>query len=438
MSQKPVSSKNFSSVVALSLLSSACTTLPVSGPHSDDIRYGAIEYYSSKENASQLKDSNFTADNTVQPKNTVRPVDRTSKAKETITTAPAQDKYAMVIVDGYILAKVMQQDYRAASSNWLLQEGQGAEPVRINVGDTISLTIYEAQSGGVFIPIEAGIRPGNFVQIPAQIIDDTGYVSVPYAGRVDVVGKTPVEVSDIITKRLSNIAIKPQVVVSFVNRDGSEVSVLGQVRNSIRYSLNFNGERVLDAIARASGPSIPGYEAELTLQRDNQKYTIQLSELVEKTENNIYLKSNDILYVENNPETFTLLGATGFQGEYNFNRRNITLSEAISRGQGLIDTRSDPSEVYIYRREKKSFLMSELKMKTSTTSTESIDTSEEMSVIYKFDLRDPYGYFLSQKFPIVNNDVIYIGNAETVELLKLLNIVNPSSVTTINTRQVGN
>jgi polysaccharide export outer membrane protein len=77
-------------------------------------------------------------------------------------------------------------------------------------------------------------------------------------------------------------------------------------------------------------------------------------------------------------------------------------------------------------------------MKTSTTSTESIDTSEEMSVIYKFDLRDPYGYFLSQKFPIVNNDVIYIGNAETVELLKLLNIVNPSSVTTINTRQVGN
>lgn len=38
--------------------------------------------------------------------------------------------------------------------------------IRLGVGDVVQITIFEAQSGGLFIPTEAGARPGNFVTLP--------------------------------------------------------------------------------------------------------------------------------------------------------------------------------------------------------------------------------------------------------------------------------
>ena len=53
---------------------------------------------------------------------------------------------------------------------------------RFGIGDTVSVTIFEAAAGGLFIPAEAGVRPGNFVTIPNQAVDNNGNISVPYAG----------------------------------------------------------------------------------------------------------------------------------------------------------------------------------------------------------------------------------------------------------------
>ena len=50
------------------------------------------------------------------------------------------------------------------------------------VGDVVSVTIFEAAAGGLFIPAEAGVRPGNFVTLPNQAVDNNGNISVPYGG----------------------------------------------------------------------------------------------------------------------------------------------------------------------------------------------------------------------------------------------------------------
>src|SRR4030081_3280522 len=42
------------------------------------------------------------------------------------------------------------------------------------IGDVASVTVFEAAAGGLFIPLEAGVRPGNFVTIPDQIVDNHG------------------------------------------------------------------------------------------------------------------------------------------------------------------------------------------------------------------------------------------------------------------------
>ena len=56
------------------------------------------------------------------------------------------------------------------------------------VGDVISVTIFEAAAGGLFIPAEAGVRPGNYVTLPEQTVDNDGNITVPYAGEIKAAG----------------------------------------------------------------------------------------------------------------------------------------------------------------------------------------------------------------------------------------------------------
>src|SRR5262245_17970507 len=51
--------------------------------------------------------------------------------------------------------------------------------LRFGVGDIVSVTIFEAASGGLFIPAEAGVRPGNFITIPNKAVDVNGNISIP-------------------------------------------------------------------------------------------------------------------------------------------------------------------------------------------------------------------------------------------------------------------
>ena len=119
----------------------------------------------------------------------------------------------------------------------------------------MSVTIFEAAAGGLFIPAEAGVRPGNFITLPSQEVDNNGNISVPYAGNIQAKGRTPVEVQQAIVDALKNRAIEPQAVVSLATQRTSLVTVLGDVTRPQVLNAVPAGERILDSIARAGGPS---------------------------------------------------------------------------------------------------------------------------------------------------------------------------------------
>lgn len=318
-----------------------------------------------------------------------------------------------------------------ADINW--PQNTAPASVKVSVGDEIQITIYEAQSGGLFVPREAGVRPGNFISLPSQTIDASGYITVPYVGLVKAAGKTPNSIAKTITTGLADRAIEPQVVVSFTNRGGSEVTVIGDVQSPSRFSLNFNEERVLDAIANAGGASFPGYETWVTLHRSGKEYTIKLDDLLINPSKNIYLQSDDTLYVYREPDTFTIYGAAEFQGLFAFERREIDLADSIGRAQGLNTFEADPSEIYVYRRERPEILamLGDLLPETLPENLKSMDS---VAVIYRLNLRKGDGFFLAQKFPMSHEDTVYVANSASVELSKFLDILNLNSATTRNTK----
>jgi polysaccharide export outer membrane protein len=104
------------------------------------------------------------------------------------------------------------------------------------------------------------------------------------------VGRTVSEVQKDIEERLVKRAIEPQVVVALVERNASEVTVVGDVvAVANRFKIRPGGERVLDMIAKANGLKYPGYELFVTLQRGKQRSTVYFPTLVNSPRENIYV-----------------------------------------------------------------------------------------------------------------------------------------------------
>lgn len=291
--------------------------------------------------------------------------------------------------------------------------------IKFGIGDVVSVTIFEAAAGGLFIPAEAGVRPGNFVTIPDQTVDNDGNITVPYAGSVKAAGRYNGEIQNDIVNRIKNRAIEPQVVVSLSQQRTSLISVNGEVNTPVRYPAASYGaqDRITDAITRAGGIKGQGYETWVMLERGNRRATVPFANLVYEPSNNIYVQPGDRIYVYREQQKFLAFGATGQQGEFNFDAWRINLAEAVGKAGGLVDVQADPGSVFVYRLEPR-----ELAERLGVDVTRF--TGELIPVIFSTSFRQPGGYFLATNFQMRNQDVVFVANAESVDVTKFLNSVD--------------
>jgi polysaccharide export outer membrane protein len=300
------------------------------------------------------------------------------------------------------------------------------------VGDVLNVSIFEAAPGGLFTPATAaGARPGNFVDLPPQAVDQKGSIYVPYAGEIPAAARTLPEIQQAIVARLRNRAIEPQVVVSLNQQHSSVVSVLGDVNTPGVLALNSVGERLMALIARAGGPKFEAIESYVTLQRDGKRVRVLLSRVVHDPNENIFIRPNDVIFLTHEAPTFTALGALnqnvfGFNSEISFDVETLTLAQAIGKSGGLNDNQSDPAEVFVYRYEDRRFV-----------EKFGIDTKrfvyDRIPTIYHINLRDPSGMLLASGFQMRTKDVMYVANAKVVDYYKLLLLINNTANSVSNT-----
>lgn len=304
--------------------------------------------------------------------------------------------------------------------------GRGRGPVpelKVGVGDTIQVTLFEAQAGGLYIPSEAGSRPGNYIALPNQVVDSRGGISVPYAGQIRVLGRTTTDIEKEIVEKLKNRAIDPQAIVTLVSQTSMQVTVIGDINNAGKITLNPAGDRVLDVISRAGGIKNPGYEEYVTLERRGRKSTVYFLNLLKDAYENVYIEPGDTIYVYQYQRSFTAFGATrasatGVSGEFKFMQEKLTLSDAVGKANGLEDVRAEPGQVFVYRS------MDRGALEKMGVDVERFDpTSREIPTIFEVNFRDPSGFFAARGFSMRDNDIIYVDNADVVAVTKFLSII---------------
>ena len=335
----------------------------------------------------------------------------------TAVNPPASTPHAIVNVTPNVV-KVLEKSQPDSGLGRF--RGSGPAAIRLGVGDTVAVTIFEASPGGLFIPLELTNSSGNFVNLPDQKVDSAGNISVPYAGSIHAAGQEPAAIQNVIEQRLASRAIEPQAVVSVKSQTSSEVAVLGDVNAPAKFAVNADGERILDAIARAGGPKQPGYETYVTLQRGSKKATVYFQKLVREPSNNIYVLPGDTIYVYREAHAFVAFGAAGQNGRFDFADERISLTDAVGKAGGLLDNRANPGAVVVYRLENRKVAA---KLGVPVEKWQ----GDEIPVIYQFNLRDPGGFFLASSFPVNDKDVLYIGNAAVVKYLKLINAVGETT-----------
>jgi polysaccharide export outer membrane protein len=297
----------------------------------------------------------------------------------------------------------------------------GKPPVpRIGIGDSVVVSIWEAAGGGLFSSsptdhVSAGSRS---VTIPEQTVSRDGDISVPFAGRVPVAGRLPVEVQRTIEQRLAEKAIEPQVIVTVTKSVTNSVTVSGEVVSGARVPLSVKGDRLLDVIAMAGGAKSAIYDTFVRLSRDGVTATIPMETLVSDPAENILAQPGDVLTLVRVPQSFTAFGATGANAQIPFTSEKMTLVEALAKAGGLQDQRSDPAGVFLFRFEPPKVVHALGRPLLAT------GPDKSTPVIYRLDLRDAKSYFLAQRFPMEDKDVIYVANADLNELQKFFTLLN--------------
>ena len=297
----------------------------------------------------------------------------------------------------------------------------------VGPGDMVEISIWESPPAVLFSTTSPNVRndsaAAHVTAFPEQMVSSDGTINVPFAGRIPAAGKSPQQIETDIVSRLTGKANQPQVLVRIIRNATSNVTVVGEVGQSTRVPLTARGERLLDALAAAGGVWQPVGKISLQITRGSQVHTLALDTIIRDPKQNIVLQPGDVVTALYQSSSFTVLGATGKNEEINFEAQGITLAQALARAGGLQDARADARAVFIFRLEDAKAL--DWKGSPQTT------PEGKVPVIYLVNFKDPANFFVSQSFPVVDKDMLYVSNAPAAELQKFLTIV-ATSVYSVN------
>lgn len=291
----------------------------------------------------------------------------------------------------------------------------------IRAGDTLGLTIWENVSDPLLGAPGTSATPLEEVQV-----DGSGFIFIPYAGRVRAAGNSPEALRRIITAKLDKQTPDPQVLVTRLAGDGATVSIVGGVGGQGIFAIERPTRTLSAMLARAGGIAVESEIAQITVIRGKQRGKIWFQDLYKHPELDIALRGGDRILVEEDTRAFTAMGATGAQNRVPFTTQTLSAIEAIAQVGGLSSNLADPTGVFVFRNEPAEIANAVLARK---------DLQGAQRMVYVLDLTEPNGMFQARDFVVRDGDTVYVTEAPFVQWSKTLSAITGSlnTVDTLNT-----
>ncbi|MFK7835362.1 MAG: polysaccharide biosynthesis/export family protein [Sulfitobacter sp.] len=279
----------------------------------------------------------------------------------------------------------------------------------IRPGDVLGITVYE----NVDDPL-LGVEGSPATALEEVQVDGSGFIFIPYAGRIKASGNSPDAIRRIITNKLGEQTPDPQVEVRRAAGDGSTVSLIGSIGAQGVYAIERPTRQLGSMLAQAGGVTIEPEIAQITVIRGNQRGKIWLEDLYEHPELDIALRAGDRILVEEDTRSFTALGATGGQAQVPFESQTLSALEGIAQVGGLNASTADPTGVFVFRNEP-----AEVAGQVLGRS----DLQGAQRMVYVLNLTQPNGMFMARDFVIRDGDTIYVTEAPFTQWNKVISAI---------------
>lgn len=326
--------------------------------------------------------------------------------------------FDVVNIDGYSARLV--SDYSSQIFNKRFGIGGPSNAAVFGVGDRVRVIIFEASDNGLFSTKESKQTALDL------LVQPDGKVPIPYAGLVRFAGRTPEQARQSILASLRDKAVEPDVIITSLGTDSRMATVSGAVRASAQVPLSLSGNRLMDVIAKAGGPTDPPYESYVTLSRGTKSATALLKTIVENPSNNVFIQPNDQIFVTRDPRTFTILGHTVTNNRIPFGSNDLNLLEAIALAGGGNDRNVSAAGYFVFRYEDEQIVRSLLGNKRfNELFSKGLAPNKDgrYPIVYRLDMNRPDSLVSGQTFPIKSRDVIYASRHPAVEIQYFLSLV---------------
>lgn len=268
--------------------------------------------------------------------------------------------------------------------------------IRVMPGDVLRILVADSVEGGLFAPLAAG---GTLFE--AVRVDANGAISLPYAGRLKVQGKSLPAIEEMVKGSLRHsAAVQPQVMVDLADDRSNSVLVAGAVPRPGRFGGIKAPLTALDAITLAGGSTLPSYQADVVIRHGREVKRIPYYQLLNGR--NVAVEPRSELVVEPNLKRFVAMGALSKPGLHELPSNQTNLLDALGVAGGLNDRAADATGVFVFR----------LEGKTADGSPKPI--------VFRLNMRNPESMFLAKQFELLPEDVVYVSNAPMYEWEKII------------------
>ena len=318
--------------------------------------------------------------------------------------APTDRGFDLVPVTSGVIGIANLDESRGFSMS--LIEAKAERTAILGIGDVLHVTIWERSENGLFSPI------GGATSLVAEI-EESGSIYLPYVGNVRASGRTADGLRRAIVTRLSEKTLDPQVEVKRETGDSKSIIITGTAGVAGVVPIDRTTRSLIGILAK-TGFSVPDPEVVLVkVRRGELEGEIWMRELFESPENDIPVRAGDIIFLNNDTRNFRSLGAVG-QARVPFPTRDISVLDAIALVGGLNATVSDPSGIFLFRKEPP-----EVAVQLSEKAT----VDQPRNVAYLFDITEGSGMFLADQMKMRNDDILYVTDAPFARFQKVAGVL---------------
>jgi polysaccharide export outer membrane protein len=290
-------------------------------------------------------------------------------------------------------------------------------PYKIGAGDVLSITVWDhPELAGAGMPAAAAaadVTPqasaASNATPPGFVVDHKGRIQFPFAGLLPVEGLTEEQARAQLSDKLAKYIANPNVTLRVQSYRSKRVYIDGEVKSPGLQAINDIPMSLMEALNRAGGLLPTADQSRIAVERDKQRYDINLRELVQKgvDPNHVMLAPGDVVRVHSRDESKVFVsGEVITPKALTMHDGRLTLNEALGESGGVSPLSGDARQIYVVR-----------KLPEGTTR------------VFQLDARITGALAMAEEFELRPKDVVYVAATPLANWNRSLSLLFPGALT---------